>query len=125
MDVFLCPLEATRIRLVSNPTYAPSISAMGKMASEEGIIKVSTPVLVQSWPKQMPYTMAKFAVQGRAAEAIYDSMGKTPKECTSSENVSVSLSSGVIAGVVAAIISHPADTLLSKVNKLAPGGVPS
>ena len=23
-DVFLCPLEATRIRLVSNPTYAPS-----------------------------------------------------------------------------------------------------
>ena len=38
-DVFLCPLEATRIRLVSNPTYAPStISAMAKMASEEGII---------------------------------------------------------------------------------------
>ena len=68
------------------------------------------------------YTMAKFAVQGRAAEAIYDSMGKTPKECTSSENVSVSLSSGVIAGVVAAIISHPADTLLSKVNKAGAGG---
>lgn len=38
-DCFLCPLEATRIRLVSNPTYAPStLSAMAKMASEEGII---------------------------------------------------------------------------------------
>ena len=122
-DVFLCPLEATRIRLVSNPTYAPStISAMGKMASEEGIIKGFYSGFGPILAKQVPYTMAKFAVQGRAAEAIYDSMGKTPKECTSSENVSVSLSSGVIAGVVAAIISHPADTLLSKVNKAGAGG---
>jgi solute carrier family 25 phosphate transporter 3 len=36
-DVFLCPLEATRIRLVSNPSYASSMpGAMAKMASEEG-----------------------------------------------------------------------------------------
>jgi len=122
-DVFLCPLEATRIRLVSNPSYAPStIAAMGKMASEEGIIKGFYSGFGPILAKQVPYTMAKFAVQGRAAEAIYESMGKTPKECTSSENVSVSLSSGVIAGVVAAIISHPADTLLSKVNKAGAGG---
>merc|ERR1719231_1448770 len=34
----------------------------------------------------------------------------------------VSIASGVIAGVAAAIISHPADTLLSKVNKKGAGG---
>ena len=34
----------------------------------------------------------------------------------------MSLGSGVIAGVAAAIISHPADTLLSKVNKAGAGG---
>jgi len=34
----------------------------------------------------------------------------------------VSLCSGVIAGVAAAIISHPADTLLSKINKGGAGG---
>jgi solute carrier family 25 phosphate transporter 3 len=28
--------------------------------------------------KQIPYTMAKFAVQGAAAERIYKAMGKTP-----------------------------------------------
>ena len=28
--------------------------------------------------KQIPYTMAKFAVQGKAAEAIYGSMGSSP-----------------------------------------------
>merc|ERR1719335_1516951 len=37
-------------------------------------------------------------------------------------NVGVSLASGVIAGVVAAIISHPADTLLSKINRAGAGG---
>ena len=66
--------------------------------------------------------MAKFAVQGIAAEKIYDSLGKTPKEMSSSENISVSLASGVVAGVAAAIISHPADTLLSKINKAGAGG---
>merc|ERR1712238_195784 len=66
--------------------------------------------------------MAKFAVQGNAADAIYNSMGKTPAEMSGAGNLSVSLTSGVIAGVAAAIISHPADTLLSKINKVGEGG---
>ena len=93
--------------------------------------------------KQIPYTMAKFAVQGKAAESICNSMSKSPS-CPSRPTVhsrnslnktlsshprsdldpeklsgmgtmGVALSSGVIAGVAAAIISHPADSLLSKV----------
>merc|ERR1712071_163390 len=63
-----------------------------------------------------------FAVQGSAADTIYNSMGKSPAECSSGTNLGVSLTSGVIAGVAAAIISHPADTLLSKVNKAGAGG---
>merc|ERR1712206_38681 len=43
-------------------------------------------------------------------------------ECGAVLNTGVSLGSGVIAGVVSAIISHPADTLLSKVNKAGAGG---
>merc|ERR1719384_2603241 len=66
--------------------------------------------------------MAKFAVQGNAAEAIYGAMGSSPKEMSKSGNIGVSLLSGVIAGVVAAIISPPADTLLSKINKSDAGG---
>jgi solute carrier family 25 phosphate transporter 3 len=41
---------------------------------------------------------------------------------SSAQNVGISLLSGVVAGVAAAIISHPADTLLSKVNKAGAGG---
>lgn len=66
--------------------------------------------------------MAKFSVQGAAAESIYGAMGKTPADLGKGANVGVSLISGVIAGVAAAIISHPADTLLSKVNKAGAGG---
>ena len=122
-DIFLCPLEATRIRLVSNPTYASSMmGAMSKMAGEEGVIGAFYSGFGPILAKQVPYTMAKFAVQGIAAERIYESIGKTPKTCSQGENISVSLASGVVAGVTAAIISHPADTLLSKINKKGAGG---
>merc|ERR1712178_505066 len=66
--------------------------------------------------------MAKFAVQGKSAESIYASMGASPATMSKSGNLGVSLMSGVIAGVVAAIISHPADSLLSKINKGGAGG---
>ena len=66
--------------------------------------------------------MAKFAVQGQTAEKIYSSLGTDAKSMSKGGNISVSLASGVVAGVVAAIISHPADTLLSKINKGGAGG---
>ena len=97
---------------------------MAKMASEEGIVNAFYSGFGPILAKQIPYTMAKFAVQGAAADEIYKAIGKTNKECTDSENRSVSLGSGVIAGVSAAIISHPADTLLSKINKAGAGGEP-
>jgi solute carrier family 25 phosphate transporter 3 len=72
--------------------------------------------------KQIPYTCAKFVVQGSVADSIYGSMNKVPTDLSRSSNIGISLFSGVIAGVAAAIVSHPADTLLSKVNKKGAGG---
>mmetsp|Transcript_46832 Transcript_46832/g.71633 ORF Transcript_46832/g.71633 Transcript_46832/m.71633 type:complete len:130 (+) Transcript_46832:2-391(+) len=69
--------------------------------------------------------MAKFPVQGEAAEKLAAGLGKTTAELTGATKLGVSLCSGVIAGVAAAIISHPADTLLSKVNKSGAGGTGS
>jgi solute carrier family 25 phosphate transporter 3 len=121
-DLFLCPLEAVRIRSVSDNNFPKSLPAgFAKFIATDGFLGLYAglgPILF----KQVPYTMAKFAVQGKAAEVIYASMKTDPKSASSSTNLSVSLGSGVIAGVVAAIISHPADTLLSKVNKAGAGG---
>jgi len=121
-DLFLCPLEAVRIRSVSDPTFPKGLGAgAARMLQTDGLMGFYAglgPILM----KQVPYTMAKFAVQGKAAEAMYVSMGKVPEQCSSATNLGISLGSGVIAGVVAAVISHPADTLLSKVNKAGAGG---
>lgn len=108
-DVFLCPLEAARIRLVSNPTYASgTLATMMKMAREMGVIPAFYSGFGPILFKQVPYTMAKFAVQGKAAEVMYNGMGTSPQKSSAGMNVCVSLASGVIAGVAAAIISHPA-----------------
>jgi len=124
-DLFLCPLEAVRIRSVSDNTFPKSLPAgLSKYISTDGFLGLYAglgPILF----KQVPYTMAKFAVQGKTAELMYNSIGTDPKKASSGTNLSVSLGSGVVAGVIAAIISHPADTLLSKVNKAGAGGTGS
>lgn len=117
-DIFLCPLEATRIRLVSNPEFGSGLlDAAPRIVREDGFIKGFYSGFGPILFKQVPYTMAKFAVQGAAAEAIFGAIGASPKTCSSETKMAVSLSSGVVAGVAAAIISHPADTLLSLINK--------
>merc|ERR1712066_216590 len=103
-DCFLCPLEACRIRAVADPTFAPSLPGVAaRLMREEGVIRGFYSGFGPILFKQIPYTMAKFAVQGRAAEMMYGSLGKSPKECGVLMNTSVSLGSGVIAGVVSAI----------------------
>ncbi|EGW32308.1 mitochondrial phosphate transport protein [Spathaspora passalidarum NRRL Y-27907] len=122
-DIALCPLEATRIRLVSQPTFADGlIGGFGRILREEGVgsfYNGFTPILF----KQIPYNIAKFLVFERAAEAIYAAIPTPKKDLSNSTNTLVNLGSGIIAGCAAAIVSQPADTLLSKVNKTkkAPG----
>jgi len=124
-DLFLCPLEAVRIRSVSDTSFpkglVPGASTILKNEGVLGFYAGIGPILF----KQVPYTMAKFAVQGRAAESMYKVSGKTPENSSKGLNLSISLGSGVIAGVAAAVISHPADTLLSKINKKGAGGTGS
>lgn len=121
-DIFLCPLEAVRIRSVSDPEFCDGLmDGFGKILKTEGVggfYSGFVPILC----KQIPYTCAKFAVQGELADRVYISMGKSPQDLSSGTNLGISLGTGVCAGVAAAIISHPADTLLSKINKKGAGG---
>jgi len=123
-DIFLCPLEAVRIRLVSEPTYGGGSlpGAASALIKDNGVIGGFYSGFIPMLFKQVPYTMAKFVVQGKAAEAICGAAGIDQGNMSGATTMGVALSSGVVAGVVAAIISHPADTLLSKVNKAGAGG---
>jgi len=116
-DLFLCPLEAIRIKSVSDPSFPKGVAGgLQHVMSTQGVGGLYAglgPILF----KQVPYTMAKFAVQGKTAEAIYTATNSTPDTSSKGTNLAISLGSGVVAGVAAAVVSHPADTLLSMINK--------
>ncbi|KAL8278861.1 hypothetical protein RQP46_008732 [Phenoliferia psychrophenolica] len=122
-DVALCPLEAVRIRLVSQPTFANGLlGGFARIAREEGIGGFYAgfgPILF----KQVPYTMAKFAVFEVVSEKIIAATGIAKADLSSGQQTSINLGAGLTAGLAAAVISQPADTLLSKINKTpgAPG----
>jgi solute carrier family 25 (mitochondrial phosphate transporter), member 3 len=59
--------------------------------------------------------MAKFVVYEKVAEAIFRQYPK--KDLSDGMQTTVNLASGLVAGFAAAIISQPADTMLSKINK--------
>ncbi|KAJ4535509.1 mitochondrial phosphate carrier protein [Exophiala dermatitidis] len=115
-DIALCPLEATRIRLVSEPTFASGlVSGFTKILRNEGVGAFYSgfgPILF----KQVPYTMAKFVVYEKVAEAVWKNL-VDQKTASDGTKTAVNLGSGLIAGFAAAIVSQPADTMLSKINK--------
>ncbi|KAL4909834.1 hypothetical protein BDW74DRAFT_143826 [Aspergillus multicolor] len=114
-DIALCPLEATRIRLVSQPEFASGLlSGFSKILKNEGIGAFYSgfgPILF----KQVPYTMAKFVAFEKFSEAIYGVVDKNT--LSDAGKTGVNLGSGLLAGFAAAIVSQPADTMLSKINK--------
>jgi solute carrier family 25 phosphate transporter 3 len=65
--------------------------------------------------------MSKFVVYEKVAEAIYKRVDKAT--ASPGMQTSINLGSGLIAGFAAALVSQPADTMLSKINKSkgAPG----
>jgi solute carrier family 25 (mitochondrial phosphate transporter), member 3 len=59
--------------------------------------------------------MAKFVVYEKVAEAVYQRVDKST--LSDAMQTTVNLGSGLIAGFAAALVSQPADTMLSKINK--------
>ncbi|KAL4997799.1 mitochondrial carrier domain-containing protein [Aspergillus recurvatus] len=114
-DIALCPLEATRIRLVSQPEFASGLmSGFSKIFKNEGVGAFYSgfgPILF----KQVPYTMAKFVAFEKFSETIYGFVDKNT--LSDGGKTVVNLGSGLLAGFAAAIVSQPADTMLSKINK--------
>jgi solute carrier family 25 phosphate transporter 3 len=116
-DMFLSPFEAMKVRIQTMPGYANNMrEAYAKMSKEAGspFYKGLKPL----WLRQIPYTMMKFACFEKTVEAIYANIVPKPRaECTKSEQLMVTFAAGYIAGVFCAIVSHPADVVVSVLNK--------
>ncbi|KIS72033.1 uncharacterized protein UMAG_00455 [Mycosarcoma maydis] len=114
----LTPLEAARIRLVSERGYAKGlVSAITRMGAEEGLAGFYAgyaPILC----KQVPYAIGQFVTNEWAHTVVDSTVSKEERaKYGKAGEVTVQLGCGMVAGVAAAVLSHPADTLLSKINK--------
>ncbi|KAF5360678.1 hypothetical protein D9756_004676 [Leucocoprinus leucothites] len=117
-DVLLTPLEATRIRLVSQRGYATGLmTGFARLAREGGLREMYAgfvPILF----KQVPFALGQFTTNELCHELAYRNMSdEQRKSLTSSSRLGIDMGSGVVAGFAAAVLSHPADSLLSKINK--------
>merc|ERR1719427_2442582 len=119
-DMALCPMEAVKVRIQTSDYASTLRECFPKMKAEEGtgtFFKGLKPL----WMRQIPYTMMKFACFEKTVVALYDYVVPKPRaECSKAEQLVVTFAAGYIAGVFCAIVSHPADTLVSYLNK-APG----
>ena len=68
--------------------------------------------------RQVPYTMVKFAAFENTVKAFYKHIFTAPKDSYArSTQLMVTFLSGYWAGIFCAIVSHPADTMVSILNK--------
>nr|XP_058164563.1 solute carrier family 25 member 3 isoform X2 [Dasypus novemcinctus] len=117
-DIALAPMEAAKVRIQTQPGYANTLrEVVPKMYKEEGIMAFYKGV-APLWMRQIPYTMMKFACFERTVEALYKFVVPKPRsECSKPEQLVVTFVAGYIAGVFCAIVSHPADSVVSVLNK--------
>lgn len=121
----LCPFEAIRIKQVTQAEYAKTgmVSGLMKIYRTEGMhgwYKGLVPILM----KQVPYTVVQLTTFQLTTDLLYNSLipnylGWKKDNMSVGAKLSVTVSSGAFAGVVSAIASHPADTVLTQLNMKA------
>jgi len=117
-DIALAPMEACKVRIQTQPGFANTLrEAFPKMKAAEGM-GAFYKGLVPLWMRQIPYTMMKFACFEKTVEALYKHVVPKPRsDCSKSEQLVVTFVAGYIAGVFCAVVSHPADSVVSVLNK--------
>jgi len=124
-DCFLCPWEAVKVRMqTSKPGSFPldTGAALNEIKSKEGmngLYKGLSPL----WARQIPYTVVKFVFFEKIVQFFYNNIFTNPKDSYNKfTQLSITFASGYLAGIFCAIVSHPADTMVSKLNNMKTEG---
>ncbi|PWY71917.1 phosphate carrier protein 2 [Aspergillus eucalypticola CBS 122712] len=116
-DMALCPMEAIKVRMQTTlPPFAHTLrEGWSKIVAQEGMSGLYKG-LYPLWARQIPYTMTKFATFEETVKFIYKTLGKPKEQFNGLQQTGVSFLGGYIAGIFCAIVSHPADVMVSKLN---------
>lgn len=124
-DIALCPFESIKVRMqgtMPNP-YKGTFHGISSVTAKEGwagLYKGLYPL----WARQIPYTMMKFASFETIVEMIYDRLPGQKSDYSKAAQTGVSFSGGYLAGILCAIVSHPPDVMVSKLNAYREPGEP-
>jgi len=120
-DVALCPMEMVKVKVqTSPPNTFPTrlLPAWKEMSARSAETRFPFGSLVPLWSRQIPYTMAKFYFFEKIVEIFYTRVFTNPKDSYAKETqLGITFASGYLAGVVCAIVSHPADSVVSLMGK--------
>jgi len=116
-DIALCPFEAIKVRMQTTiPPFAKgTFSGWSTITAKEGTAGLYKG-LYPLWGRQIPYTMMKFASFETIVEMIYDRLPGKKSDYGKAAQTAVSFTGGYLAGILCAIVSHPADVMVSKLN---------
>lgn len=115
-DIALCPFETIKVKTQTTiPPFSNNVfDGWKKIAATEGLGGFYKG-LVPLWFRQIPYTMVKFTTFEATVAQLYKWVGKKPSEYTPVQQTGFSFLGGYIAGIFCAVVSHPADVMVSKV----------
>jgi len=120
-DMALCPMEMVKVKVQTSPhgTWPTGLmAATAKMSANSAETRFPFGSLVPLWSRQIPYTMAKFYFFEKVVESFYTYVFTKPKhEYSKGTQLGITFASGYLAGVICAIVSHPADSLVSQMGK--------
>lgn len=116
-DMALCPFEAIKVRMQTTiPPFATgTINGWNIITAKEGYSGLYKG-LYPLWGRQIPYTMMKFASFETIVEKIYAYLPGKKSDYGKGAQTGVSFAGGYLAGILCAIVSHPADVMVSKLN---------
>lgn len=120
--LLLCPMESTRIKMVTDPSYAHDnlLTALGRIAATEGL-GASFGGLWAMLSKQVPYTFGKQVSFDVFAGFLYAFFGAMQQQWSGLSDGSikwaVSVFAAMGASLVACILSQPGDMILTETYK--------
>lgn len=116
-DIALCPFEAIKVRMQASipAQYTGTLDGFRKIVGAEGVSGLYKG-LYPLWGRQIPYTMMKFASFETIVEMIYNRLPGTKNDYSKAAQTGVSFVGGYLAGILCAVVSHPADVMVSKLN---------
>jgi solute carrier family 25 phosphate transporter 3 len=112
-SIMLCPMERTRIRLVTDPNFASDgfVSGLSRLIDESGIGSLFYGFTAML-SKQVPYTFAKQVSFDMFAGMLYAAAANANFSATDVK-VEVSFGAALAASILACVLSHPGDVVLT------------